>query len=271
LGKGALAVSEGAPAWATQFFAPTLEVLEKAFRLLESRVPPPVREPWKDSFVFRYAERTIHQAIVQKLARTISGLHAVETLLSRGLFQEQGMIQRGLDELGEDIEFLSLGLIHGEVTELHKQYLDYFYAEEFDNPSDILGSHKSRGMVRREKIRAYNNRKLGRQTHANVEKVLTKSYSGFVHAASPQIMDMVYGVATPLFDLSGETKTLRSREPARDALNYFYRALCSMAIAAKAFGDENLFSEILGRVDALEARMQARRSSYAGFSARGSN
>jgi hypothetical protein len=87
-----------------QFFAPTLEVLERAFRLLEARVPPPKRKAWSDGFVFRYAERTIHQAIVQKLARTISGLHAVETLLVRGLFQEQGMVQRALDEIGEDIE-----------------------------------------------------------------------------------------------------------------------------------------------------------------------
>ena len=31
-------------------------------------------------FIFRYAEQTSHQAIVQKLARMISGLHAVETL-----------------------------------------------------------------------------------------------------------------------------------------------------------------------------------------------
>jgi len=28
------------PAWAMQFFAPTLGVLERAFRLLEARVPP---------------------------------------------------------------------------------------------------------------------------------------------------------------------------------------------------------------------------------------
>jgi len=85
---------------AESVFTATLEILEGAFRRLESQVPAPRQKPWQDGFVFRYAERTIHQAIVQKLARTISGLHAINTLLDRGLFQEQGMIQRALDELG---------------------------------------------------------------------------------------------------------------------------------------------------------------------------
>src|SRR5205823_1249655 len=117
------------------------------------RVPAPIRKAWHGGFVFRYAEQTIHQAIVQKLARTISGLHAVETLLRQGLFQEQGIVQRALDELDEDVVFLSLAVIRDELTQAHKQYLDYFYAEEFRDPSDIMASHTSRGMVRREKIR----------------------------------------------------------------------------------------------------------------------
>src|SRR5262249_8070172 len=92
--------------WAVQFFGPTFGGLESAFRFLEGRLPPPIRKAWKDGYVFRYAERTIHQAIVQKLARTISGLHAIEALLAQGLFQEQGIVQRVLDEIVEDTIFL---------------------------------------------------------------------------------------------------------------------------------------------------------------------
>ena len=136
--------------------------------LFEGRVPPPTRKVWRDSFVFRYEERTIHQAIVQKLARTISGLHAIEILLARGLFQEQGIVQRTLDEIGEDILFLSLGVIYGDITHRHRQYLKYFYEEEFQDPSNILGSHSSRGMVPREKIRAFVNRQHGPQLVAPI-------------------------------------------------------------------------------------------------------
>jgi hypothetical protein len=245
-------------AWAMQFFAPTLETLERAFRILEARVPPPMRKPWKDRFVFRYEERTIHQAIVQKLARTISGLHAVNALLVLGLFQEQGMIQRALDEIEEDIAFLSLAVIRGELTERHREYLDYFYAEEFGDPFDIVGSHTSRGMVSRGKIRAYVNQQSGiDSSRANiVDKVIAKAYSGFVHAASPHIMDM-YGGVPPRFDVSGEFRNLRDGVHANDALNYFLRALFSMAFAAKAFGDENLFSEMRAKARQLETNMQA--------------
>jgi hypothetical protein len=46
-----------------------------------------------------------------------------------------------------------------------------------------------------------------------------------------------------------------------DALNYFLRALFSMAFAAKAFGDEDLFSEMRAEAAKLEAIMQAREGS----------
>ena len=238
-------------------FALTLQVLERAFRVFEAKVPGPVRQPWKDGCVYRYAERTIHQAIIQKLARTLSGLHAVDVLRLSGLFQEQGMIQRALDELGEDILFLSYSLILGERTERHEEFLSYFYAEEFQDPSDIIGSHSSRGMVSREKIRTYINQQLGnKSSQANVAgKILSKAYSGFVHAASPHIMDM-YGGIPPRFDVSGELKRFRTAEYTNDALNYFVRAFQSMAFAAKAFDDEKLFREMCSEAAKLEPPMR---------------
>lgn len=223
-------------------FTRILNELEGAFRQVETKVPPPTRKTWSDSFVFRYAEQTIHQAILQKLARLISGLHAVDTLLQRGLFQEQGMMQRAVDEIDEDILFLSLAIINDDVTSRHSEYLDYFYAEEFNDPSDIVGSHSSRGMVKREKIRAYIYQTLtsGADRANALGKVLTKAYSGYIHAASPHIMDM-YGGLPPCFDINGASKNFRYAEFARDARNVFYRAIGSMAFAAKAFGDERLF------------------------------
>jgi hypothetical protein len=242
----------------SEFFATVLSTLENAFRRLETTVPRPKRKDYLDGFVFRYTERTIQQAIVQKLARMISGLHAVETLLERGLFQEQGMVQRCLDEIDQDIWFLSFGIIRNDITPLHTEFLHYFYAEEFDEPSDIVGSHKSRGMVRREKIRAYIERDLGSGQEAAaakaVGKVLTKAYSGFIHAASPHIMDM-YGGLQPQFDVNGASKPFRYAEFGRDALSYFYRAVLTMALAGRAFGDENMFSSMRALASELEPGM----------------
>jgi hypothetical protein len=53
---------------------------------------------------------------------------------------------------------------------------------------------------------------------------------------------------------------LRSGEHADDALNYFYRALLSMALAGKAFGDEELFTEMRAEAAKLEEKIKARRA-----------
>ena len=69
-------------------------------------------------------------------------------------------------------------------------------------------------------------------------------------------MDMCGG-QPPRFDVSGDFRILRGEEHADDALNYFLRALLSMAFAAKAFDDEELFSEMRAEAAKLEAIMQA--------------
>lgn len=95
----------------------------------ETRVPRPQRVAYKNSFVFRYTERTIEQAIVQKLARLVSGLHAARLLLNGGFFQEQAALQRMLDEFREDVMFLSYAAVQHDITDLHREYLAAFYEE----------------------------------------------------------------------------------------------------------------------------------------------
>ena len=88
-----------------------LENMENAVHKFASRVRSPQRIPYKDSFVFRYTEKTVHQALVQKLARMVSSLHAARLLMEHGFVQEQASLQRILDEIHEDITFLSFGVI----------------------------------------------------------------------------------------------------------------------------------------------------------------
>jgi hypothetical protein len=128
--------------------------MERTVHGLAQRVSPPQSVPYKDSFVFRYVERTLHQALVQKLARILTGLRAARLLLENGLLQEQGALQRILDELHEDVSFLALAVIYDDHTPLHQAYLDAFYEEEFDAET-ALESTQKRPMISRQKIRAY--------------------------------------------------------------------------------------------------------------------
>ena len=223
-----------------------LRNMESTLHTLAGRVPSPTKVPFLDSFVYRYIEKSIHQAIVQKLARSISTLHAARLLLGHGFVQEQGALQRMLDEINEDITFLSFGVVFNDITPLHQNYLDAFFEEEFDAETGLASTQK-RPMIPRKKIRAYIARSEGapldKSSTIDASRTVSKAYSGYVHAASPHIMDM-YGGNPPKFHVRGMRGTERHREHRADLWNYFYRTIISFAFVAKAFDDENLFAAI---------------------------
>ena len=238
-----------------KLYSQTLHHMETTLAGLATCVPAPQRVPILDSFAFRYVEKSIHQAIVQKLARIVSGLHAARTLLEAGLLQEQAALHRILDETQEDVTFLAYGIIGGEVTELHSRYLDAFYEEEFDKPEDPVASTQKRPMVSRDKVRAFIARIEGNSLDPSrgvaVTRTVSKAYSGYVHGASPQIMEM-YGGNPPYFHVSGMRDTPRFSDHEHDLWNYFYRGICAFGFAAKAFGDDALFTKIRTYLDEFE-------------------
>jgi hypothetical protein len=212
----------------------TLHHLEKAFKRLEDMVPPPQKVQHGDSFVFRYKEKTIQQAMVQKLARVVSGLHAARLLLENGFLQEQAAVHRMLDEFHEDIVFLAFAVIR-ERTPLHQRYLDAFYKEEFNDT------------VSRRKIRAYIARLdlggIDPSRGVTLSRTIHSLYSGFVHGASPHIMDMVEG-DPPRFRIHGMGGTSLHEQHRHDLYNPFFRAIISFAMVARAFGDDELFQSL---------------------------
>lgn len=219
--------------------------MERTVEELAKRVPQPHKRPYSDGFVFRYIEMTVHQALVQKLARLVSSLHATRLLMTHGYVQEQAAMQRILDEIQEDITFLAFGIIFNNWTRLHDDYLAAFFEEEFDADSAIESSQR-RPMIPRKKIRAWIasiEGSLDPSTGVEVTRTISKAYSGFVHAASPQIMDM-YGGNPPRFHVRGMINTPRHAEHRADLWNYFYRAIVAFGFAAKAFGDDVLFETI---------------------------
>ena len=229
----------------------SLRYMESTLAGLAKRVPPPQRVPILESFAFRYVEKSIHQAIVQKLARVISGLYAARILLESGFIQEQSALQRMLDEFQEDVTFLAYAVISNDVTDLHRTYLDGFYEEEFDNP-DPVSSTQKRPMVPREKIRAYIARIEGSGLDPSrgvaVTRTISKAYSGYVHGASPQIMEM-YGGNPPRFHVTDMRGTPFFSAHQDDLWNYFYRGICAFGFAEKAFEDGALLTSIQGYLE----------------------
>lgn len=220
--------------------------MERTVNLLASRVPLPVEVPQRDGFVYRHIERSLHQALVQKIARVVSTLHAARLLMKHGFFQEQAALQRMLDEMQEDITFLAFSVIFDDTTPLHQHYLDAFFLEEFDADSAIASTQK-RPMVPRSKVQGYIARMKGSaldpSSGIELARTVSKAYSGYVHAASPHIMDM-YGGNPAKFHVRGMLGTPRHHEHQADLWNYFYRSIIAFAFVAKAFGDDSLFQTI---------------------------
>ena len=132
-----------------------VEELEVAFLRLESQVARPKLVPFgQRGEVFRCVEQSVHQALILKCARVITGLRAVDTLLAQGLLQEVGCMQRVLDE-AEDIYFLAASISNGEYTDKHQRYLASFWGEQFPDPDNTLARQKKPDAVPRSKIVGY--------------------------------------------------------------------------------------------------------------------
>ena len=220
--------------------------METLVNLLANRVPQPQLVQIEELRAYRHIEKTIYQAIVQKLARMVSTLDAARILLNNGFVQEQASLQRILDEIQEDILFLVFGILEEDHdSSLHQRYLDIFFQEEFDADTAIKSSQK-RPTVPRKKIHAYLSRTgfspFDPSSGNELLRTVSKMYSGYIHAASPHIMDMYWG--TPgRFHMRGLMGSPIYDAHQNDLWNYFYRGLSACAFAAKSFGDESLFEK----------------------------
>lgn len=239
-----------------ELFHKTMTVLEHALRQLEPQVPLPRAVPFKGGVIWRYAERSVEQALIQKLARNISSLHAIDVLLLHGLLQEQGAMHRVLDELHEDVTFLSTALINDELTPRHHEYLAAFYAEEMHDHSSPAAQPPKPNTVERKKIRAYAIRELGGavdpSTAAAAGASISRGYSGYIHAGSSQTMEMYEGQSAR-FHVSGIRGNSLWNSHLRDAWNYFYRSLMSADMIALAFGDKSLDASLKAFILQFEA------------------
>jgi hypothetical protein len=247
-----------------ELYEQLLRDMEQALDRLTKRVPAP---QWirliGERFAFRYVERTAQQAIIQKLARIITGLRAAHLLLRHGLVQEEAVIHRVLGDLIEDVLFLSYGILKNDLKEkLHESYLADFYQEEFDDPNNPLTIRK-RSPAPRRKIQAYLARAdlgIGNPSdNQEAFRIIQQVFSGFVHAASGQILDM-YGGSPPHFHVRGMLDTPRMPEYERDIWNYFERGMADFFIAAGVLGDGELQQSLLAQKKTFDAESERLRT-----------
>ncbi len=220
----------------------TLQLLEQAVREFERSVLPPKLVRRGDVFVYKYTERTIQQALVLKSFRVVSGLRAIQALYESKLHQEQHIIERIVDEVTEDIEFLVLAIVDGMESPLHKKYLDAFF---FD--SGMQGDESHPWPPKRSKILKHiYGRAHDVYGHEPYSDDVYESYgmlSGFVHANGPNIMDSFLG-DPPRLQIQYETNDTERKT----FLNTFHirisRGCIALQLIAAVFGIKALVESL---------------------------
>lgn len=231
-----------------------LPLIATTVSLTEKAVPPPQLVKFGPQRVYRFVERLPQQAILLKLARVATGIQSCWLVLSAGYTQEAAALQRIVDELCSDITFLTAPLVGLPREPSHDQYLRDFFAEEYTDPSDVVGTAQKRDRVPRRKIRAYLARELNKDEPVSevvaTSEALENAYSGFVHGAGVHTMDTYFG-SPPSFHVDGSTDSPFLDDHFEDFRNYLHRALLAAASAAKSVGHDERCSALLATSNAL--------------------
>jgi hypothetical protein len=226
----------------------TLERLEENFNLLHSKIEEPEYSELGNGKVFRYKNKSANIAIIQYMARVISGLYSTKLLIKHTFIQECNTLFRTIDEFNQNILFLSFSLIDNEITILQQTFLDNFFQEEFDNPENAFLSTQKRVMVSRDKIRAYisqrNENPVNPSDTQQNDATIVKLYSGFIHGTSVSIIDM-YSANPSQYHLNGLSNEAPSIDLAkRDFEDRLYESILSLSFISFAFEENDIFENI---------------------------
>lgn len=186
---------------------------------------------------FRLVEQSARSAAYLKLVRYVSGLHAGRILVEAGHTQELCVIQRTLDEMHEDLLFLSMPYFGVERISEHKTFLNAFWEDE-PNFGKFSSHQKNRHQVPRKKIRAYLS-KVNPQSSVDHSAITTSAYlgriySGYVHAAAPQIMDM-FNETRRTFEVNGISDDRVIANHHDDFANQFFRGVLNVYVVARLY------------------------------------
>jgi hypothetical protein len=201
---------------------------------------------------FLYEEPNPVIFLVLKMARIVTAFYATLELTKQGLFEDAGAICRIIIECCHDIDFVMEGLIEDPFPANKQEVLDNFFNKEIQTTEEMMGIMKKLPTIPRKKIYPAVGRLLSPGDPDRVQrisKVLEETFSGYVHASYPHIMEMYEGIRKE-FRMSG----VQMRIPMfikQVALN-IHTSLNQFAILAKALNLTELRLQLQASVKELE-------------------
>jgi hypothetical protein len=211
-----------------------------------------IHQPIFEGETFLYKEPNPVTFLVLKMARMVTALYAALTLAKEGLFEDAGAICCIIIECRHDIDFVMEGLIKDPFPADKQEVVDNFFDEKIQTPEEMLGTMKKPPTTPRKKIYPAIGCLLSPgnpDRPQRIAKVLEETFSGYVHASYPHIMEMYEGTRKE-FRMSG----IQMRIPIfikQVALNV-HASLNQFAILAKALDLTDLRLQLLASIKELE-------------------
>ncbi len=220
-------------------FQKCLSDLSVVISEIEGRFPQPKFVLVGGQQQFRYSENTVYHVAFLKAVRMISGLNASLVLLAGGYYQEIMVVLRTVDDFFSDILFILENSEQNSLSDAQKKFIEDFFQEEFVNPNNPLANTKRRSTVPKKKIWASVARQIGQYANpSDAQKILqvtNDAFSGYVHGAYPQIMELCGG-KPPRFHLNGVLTSPRIQTCFKQISFYLHRTIMAIGVLTKSLG-----------------------------------
>ncbi|MGA2225711.1 MAG: hypothetical protein ABSH41_14845 [Syntrophobacteraceae bacterium] len=215
----------------------TLIALGAIYHEMAAKIEAPMFVDVGGYRAWRYLNLSEALACFLKGVKVVSTLNASMVLLRAGFVQEIGALCRMVDDYCNEIFFLLLPQDAEKYSKDQIQFLEDFFQEEFDKPTNPLAATQKRVNVPARKVHAT----FGKLTKTELDPADTQemlrtthqALSGYVHGAYPHIMEMFGGVKP---HLNGMLGTPRMDEWRRQLIGYTYRALMVSVLVARKLG-----------------------------------
>ena len=214
----------------------TVRELELHVQALGDNFPKPNLVDYDGLPFFRHEEYDDLLASHLKCIRIVSSLNASLALLEKGYVQEVYVLCRCIDEFFEDILYMATPLNGNSPSKDQIRFVEEFYQEEYDPPTNPLMSTQKRDRVPRKKIQAAISRIEGQEINPSdsqeLHRTISQTFSGYVHGAYVHIMEL-YGGKPPYYHTSGMLNTPKLVECENNLVHHVYRSIKAAQVIAR--------------------------------------
>ena len=206
---------------------------------------------------FAYKSPTIKHVCFLKAIRIVSGLNALLVLLQAGYVTEMGVLIRTIGDCINDIYFL-LEHFPDKTPEVEK-YISDFFNEDIDEAGIAQNQEKKIHRTKARKIYASRARLLSEHINFSVRRDMVykiySAYSGYVHSAYPNIMELYGGTPPYNFHMQGMKETPRIGDWETILIAFIRSATLVFGYMADKYDKVDLVQEIRRILDWFEKEM----------------